>query len=648
MRIWKTSNPLINKGGPIIAPLQSPSPLLKDFGAWVPNTTERLSEGQPPILLFDIETDGLLPDLTRLHSLVIKNAVTGEVTSAHHDTLQPALDLLAAASVIAGHNVIGFDLPAIQKVYPAWKPKGHVFDTLNASRLIWPELANDDFAALRKHTLPEAFPKKLIGSHSLKAWGFRLGILKDEFGEGTDWQSWSPQMQSYCEQDVAVTEALFRHILSLNYSQTALALEFAFQEVISRQEQTGFPFNLKKAEQLYASLAAQREEISQALQASFPPKQVEEVFMPKVNNKTRGYVKGQPFIKRHTETFNPNSTAHIAERLREKYGWVPESFTPTGEPMLDEEALSSLPYPEAKQLAQHREINKIIAMLAEGKNGWLKLVTPDHRIHGRVTTNGTVTGRCTHSKPNLGQVPRRGELGKLCRELFEAPPGYVLVGADASGLELRVFGHFLARYDNGKYAHEVVHGDIHTANQKAAGLPTRDDAKVFVYAYLYGAGPVLLGALLHPDGTETQKKKAGLMMKKRFLSRTPAIKRLMDDLGKTLATRRWLKGIDGRILPVRSKHSALNLVFQSAGALLIKLATVLWHWKLEERGYVHGKDYAQVAHVHDEVQAIARPDIADEVGKLFVEAIAEAGEFFKFRVIMSGEYKIGNNWKETH
>lgn len=370
-----------------------------------------------------------------------------------------------------------------------------------------------------------------------------------------------------------------------------------------------------------------------------------------------GYVKGQPFIKRCIETFNPNSNFHIAERLRAKYGWVPTAFTPTGEPALDEDTLAALPYPEAKQLSQYRDLNKIIAMLAEGKAGWLKLVRPDGRdssrqcagrIYGRVTTNGAVTGRCTHSKPNLGQVPRRGELGKQCRELFEAPDGWVLVGADASGLELRVFGHFLARYDGGRYAREVIEGDIHTANMKAAGLATRDDAKTFIYAFLYGAGPVLLGAFLCPDGTEAQKKRAGLLLKKRFLTKTPAIKRLMDDLSKALAERSWLKGMDGRRLRVRSKHSALNLIFQSAGALLVKLATVLWHQKLEARGWVHGRDFAQVAHVHDEVQAIARPEIAEGVGRLFVEAIAEAGKHFGFRAPMTGEYKIGKNWKETH
>ena len=613
-----------------------------DYYSWVPTLASHTG-----CSLFDIETDGLLDKLTQLHSLVIEDTTTNTITSAHHTLLPSALDALANAPVIVGHNIICFDEPALQLIYPGWRPKGKMFDTLNASRLIWPEIKNDDFNAIRRGKLPD-FPKHLIGSHSLEAWGYRLGIYKGTFGKTTDWSSWSREMQTYCEQDVAVTKALFLHILKQEYSQEALALEMAFQQAIQRQEQHGFPFDTRKGEQLYATLAAQREEINQEFQKIFPPKTIEEVFVPKVNSKKFGYEKGVPFTKRREEVFNPNSNFHVAERLREKYGWVPEVFTPTGEPALDEETLGTLPYPEAKRLSAYRELNKIIAMLAEGKAGWLKLVKPDGRIYGRVTTNGAVTGRCTHSRPNLGQVPRRGNLGKMCRELFTAPDGYVLVGADASGLELRVFGHFLARYDGGRYAREVVEGDIHTANQKAAGLKSRDDAKQFIYQLLYGAGPVLLGALLVPDGNEAQKKRAGLMMKKRFVSRTPAIKRLTDDITKTLATRKWLKGIDGRRLNVRSKHSALNLIFQSAGAILVKLATVLWHEKLESRGYVHGKDYAQVAHVHDEAQAIARPEIADEVGQLFVEAIEEAGRHFGFRVNMTGEYKVGKNWMETH
>jgi hypothetical protein len=633
----------------------SANPQHRDYYSWVPGreTLEGLAATEAP-LIFDLETDGLLDSVSRLHCLVIHNPVSGETLSAHHEALPAALERLAQAPLLVGHNIIRYDLPVLNKLYPGWRPRGKAFDTLNATRLIWPEIADNDFNRGRRDPAFEAaFPKKLIGRHSLEAWGCRLGLHKGAFGKSADWAEWSAEMQEYCEQDVRVSTALFRHILAQDYSPEALALEMAFQERIFEQERYGFPFNRARAEKLYTELSAKREVIAQELQRVFPPRVVEEVFIPKVNNKIQGYIKGVPFIKRREEEFNPRSTAHIAARLKDKYGWLPAAFTPTGEPALDEEALEALPYPEAKKLAEYRELQKIVAMLAEGKAGWLKLVKDDGRIYGRVVTNGCVSGRCSHNSPNLGQVPKQGAYGPACRELFEAGPPdaggeWVLVGADASGLELRVFGHFLARYDGGKYAHEVVQGDIHTANQKAAGLATRDEAKTFIYAFLYGAGPVLLGALLRPDGTEEQKRKAGLALKRRFLARTPAIKKLLEDLSTTLNKRKWLRGLDGRRLHVRSKHSALNLIFQSAGACLMKLATVLWHEKMEAKGYKHGLDYVQVAHCHDEIQALARPRLAEEAGRLFVEAIEEAGRHFGFRVPMTGEYKIGKNWKETH
>ena len=577
---------------------------------------------------------------------------TGEVISAHHDDIPHALAVLEHAPVIVGHNIIGFDIIALQKVFPHWKPKGRIFDTLNASRLIWPELRDDDFAAARaaqRQCKSWPLPAALYGSHKLEAWGYRLGVYKGEFGKTTDWSVWTPEMQEYCEQDVEVTEALFRYILTKGYSKEALALEMAFQKCIAEQEIFGFPFDTAKAEALYADLMAQRAELDMELREIFPDKIEHESFTPKRSNKRYGYIEGKTITKTRIIAFNPKSNQHIADRLMEKYGWIPEQLTPTEDPMVDEGVLKSLQYPEAKLLVKYRELQKIIAMLAEGPTGWLKLVTPEGRIHGRVITNGTVSGRCSHSKPNLGQVPKKGDLGQRCRELFHAPKEWVMVGADASGLELRVFGHFLARYDGGRYAKEVIQGDVHTLNQKAAGLLTRDDAKTFIYAFLYGAGPVLLGAFIVPDGTPEQKKKAGLKLIGRFLSRTPAIKKLKEALSAILSTRKHLKGMEGRLLKVRSKHSALNLIFQSAGALMVKLATVLWHEKLAaEHGLVHGVDYKQVVHVHDEVQAVCKPEYAELVGKTFVEAIEAAGKHFAFRVAMTGEYKIGNNWKETH
>lgn len=635
-----------------------------NYWEWVPTSPEE------PALLFDIETDGLLDTVSVVHSNVIKDIQTGQVYSAHdHEgskvSIEQSLEILEKAPLIVGHNIIKYDIPAIQIVYPGWEPRGRVIDTLVCSRLIWPDLKDSDFRLARKNKL---FPKKLIGSHSLEAWGYRLGNFKDDFGKTTDWKNWSPEMQEYCEQDVEVTEALYRHILNQRYSSEAIALEHEFQRVIWLQEASGFPFDLEAAHDLYAELAAKRQELEDGLQEAFPPKVIEEEFVPKANNRKRGYIKGVPIIRRKEIPFNPGSRKQVAERLIENFGWEPEEYTPTGQPIVSEEVLNHLDYPEAKLIADYYLVQKRLGQLAEGKAAWLKLER-NGRIHGTVITNGAVTGRCTHNSPNVAQVPSVGvPYGEQCRALFHAPKGYVLMGCDASGLELRCLGHYMARYDGGAYIDVILNGDIHWANTQALGLVAdgeeRDEenehhnwarnkvAKRFIYAFLYGAGDELLGSLLEPDATPQRKKKLGAKLRKTFLSKTPALKRLVENVQNTAKKRGYLRGLDGRRLRVRSLHSALNTLLQSAGAIIMKEATVFLDWKLTrdphqfEAGYM--KDFWNAAHVHDEYQIICREEIGDTVGMAGVQAIRDAGTHLGFRCPLDGEYKLGRNWAETH
>lgn len=251
-------------------------------------------------------------------------------------------------------------------------------------------------------------------------------------------------------------------------------------------------------------------------------------------------------------------------------------------------------------------------------------------------TNGTVSGRCSHRNPNLAQVPAvRAPYGSQCRELFTAPKGKVLVGCDASGLELRALAGYLYPYDNGAYAKEILTGDIHTANQRAAGLETRDQAKTFIYAFLYGAGDAKIGEIVGGSSKE------GKRLKQSFMSKIPAIRRLTQAVADAVSVRGTLKGLDGRPLPCRSAHSALNLLLQSCGAVIMKQALV-------EFTAVATKPFEMHANVHDEVQFSCLPEWADELGSQFVNSIVKAGKTLKFKCPLDGEYKIGNNWKETH
>lgn len=349
-----------------------------------------------------------------------------------------------------------------------------------------------------------------------------------------------------------------------------------------------------------------------------------------------------------TVVFNPNSRDHISNRLMKIYGWKPVDRTPSGKPKVDETVLSKLPYPEAKKLAEYMMIQKIIGMLAEGDNAWLKL-QKDGRIHGSIITNGAVTGRATHSRPNVGQVPSvKKPLGAACRELFGT---YPQLGCDVSGLELRMLGHFMALHDNGEYAREVIEGDIHTINQKAAGLPTRDHAKTFIYAFLYGAGNGKIGSIVG------KSPMVGGKLRKKFLTKVPALKRLQSGVQAACETRGHLKGLDGRILHIRSSHAALNTLLQSAGALVCKQWIVEFVRLLKQHG-LYQTDVKIVAWVHDELQIeisenlVCSEENEDElrslVGDICVEAIERAGAHFNLRVPLTGEYKIGNNWKDCH
>ncbi len=637
---------------------------------------------------YDIETNGLYWEATVIHSLVLIDLDTEEVISCADQPgyvpIKDGLKLLMEAAVIIGHNTINFDNPTITKLCPWWKPKGLVLDTLIYSRVIFTDMREKDEPFRR-------VPPKLKGSHSLEAWGLRLRYWKGDYSKemeahGSDpWAAWNKEMQDYCVQDVQVTLFVWKRLQKEKLAPMAVWLEHMFAEIITHQHYFGFGFNEEGAVKLYGKLSKRRMEVARDMADSFPPKVVETVFIPKVNNKTRGYAKGVPFLKRKSVEFNPSSRQMIAERLIEK-GWEPTEFTPSGQPKVDETILSGLPYREAEVLAEHFLIEKRIGMVAEGKQAWLKLVRKG-RIHGSVNTNGAVTGRCTHSAPNVAQVPSvTAPYGAECRDLFGAfQPGWVQVGADASGLELRCLAHFMAKHDEGAYRDILLEGDIHWANVKALGLTTeerddtdplhklyRDGAKTFIYGFLYGAGAQKIGEIIQEivakakrDGLEykhLQKtffkgadnptvehlESAGKKLKKNFLNKTPALRKLRNNVKVVCQQRGHLRGLDGRKLVIRSAHSALNTLLQSAGSLIVKLATVLAFMELLNRKLKPGKDFGQMAHVHDEVQYSSKEKHAGMVGEVVLAAFKQAGERFSFKCPIDGEYKIGKTWKACH
>ena len=598
-------------------------------------------------LCFDLESDGLYDNVTVIHCIVIYDIQTKQTHKYGPTDITAALEHLANADVLIGQNILFYDVPVLQKLFPdTAKFRGRIIDTLICTQLIWPKEVLYD---LDTEQYPEV-PKNLKGRAGLKAWGYRLSNYKIEF---KDFSEYSEEMLAYCEQDVRVTLQLFQFIQKQNYAESALKLEHDFALAINKQVRAGFPFDVDACLDLVDVLRAKKDELHAKVMKVFPPIKQESVFVPKVNNKSRGYVKGEPFTKVTYQEFNPGSRQQIVSRLKGKYGWVPEELTDKGNPILDDEVLSALDYPEAKVLGEYLTIKKRLGQIADGEKAWLKYVNnQDSCMHGEVVTNGCITGRCAHRNPNMAQVPASySPYGKECRSLFHAPDGWDLLGVDAKALELRCLGGYLALWDDGEYANLVTDDsvDIHVYNQDKFGVPTRDIAKRLIYAMLYGCGNEKAGGIVDPNEKDPVRLKLlGRNAINGFMDGVPALKKLKQKLASAVQDRGYLRGLDGRALFCRSDFSALNVLLQGAGAMLMKQVIINTHNNLEAKGLVHGQDWVQHATIHDEIQLSCLKKHTALVKEQALLAFPQAQQFFAFRCEIEGDAKVGWSWDQTH
>ncbi len=588
--------------------------------------------------IWDLESDGLLDTISKIHCIVLRNVETDEVQKYGPDEeeIKAAMFVLMNAEEVIGHNIICYDIPALQKVYPGFDILGQVTDTLVLSQLIFTQLSDKD--GIKANRDPESFPRRLIGSHSLKAWGLRLKNLKGDYDGG--WENFSQEMLDYCVQDTSVTKDLYELAMSKGFSQQSIDLEHLMASICDRIGNNGWTFDKYKAQVLYGKLAQLRSDIEQGLDELFEPWETVETFVPKRNNKTLGYIEGEPFEKRKTIHFNPGSRRHIEFCLTKKYGWKPKKFTNTGHAQIDETVLGGLQYVEAQKLADFFLLQKRIGQLAEGPQAWLKRLDDDGRIRHRIVACGTVSGRAAHRSPNLAQVPKVGlKFGKECRELFTVPDGWFLVGSDLSGLELRCLAHYLK--DDGVYAKQILEGDIHTYNQKAAGLATRDESKRFIYSTMYGGGDQLIGKIAGGGA------KRGKELKAAFNKNIPAFAQLQNGLRSAFDKRGYIKGLDGRHLMVRSEHKLLSQLLQSAGAIICKQWVALCDREINLK---LGPDQAYiVGWIHDEIQVACKTEeVAENVGNIATRMARETGETLKVNLPISAEYSVGRTWAHTH
>ena len=544
-------------------------------------------------LVVDIETDSL--DATTIYCIVAKDLDEERIYTYHTDNVHHAKPLLESADILVFHNGVSFDAPVIKRLLGVNIPLSKIRDTLIMSQMADP---------MRD------------GGHSLDAWGKTFGYPKLEF---SDFSGYSDEMLTYCIRDVELTAKVYKALVPTlkGFSARSINLEHQVRAVIDKQEQNGFTLDVKNAMLLVARLSDESTKINNELQEVFKP-----ITQVRISEKTGKRLKDKVTV------FNPGSRKQIAERLQ-GLGVTFKKKTEKGNIIVDEKVLDGIDLPEAKAVARYMMLQKRVAQI----DSWLKAVKDDGRVHGRVITNGAVTGRMTHLSPNMAQVPAvSAPFGTECRSCWTVDEGNVLVGIDASGLELRMLAHYM---DDEDYTNEILNGDIHTANQRAAGLKTRTLAKTFIYAFLYGAGDAKIGAIVGGNSF------TGRGLKETFLSNTPSLERVRGDT-HIEAKSGVLTGLDGRKLRVRSEHAALNTLLQGAGAIVMKQALI----HLSDR--LKNIPHRFVANVHDEWQIETTKHYADTVGRIGVRAIRIAGETLNLRCPLDGEYRVGNNWAETH
>lgn len=591
-------------------------------------------------LVADLEADGFLQDMTTIWCLTIKDRETGERQtfsdhSANYPSLREGVDWLSEADQAVFHNGLGYDAWALLNMGFEIDHK-KILDTLVISRLIDPQMK----------------------AHSLKAWGERLGNHK---GDWTDFSRFDEEMLRYCEQDVEVTDAIYSHLMPQmqQHSDQAIRLEHDVAWIIEMQRQNGFRLDVAACHELVGELLQEREDHTRALREIFPPifipEKKGEVITPKVNNAKRGITKGHPYCKVKVQVFNPGSDQQKAERLK-RLGWKPKEFTPTGQPKVGYEILASLPFDEAKALARYDRIEKMLGQIT-GSEGWFKHLQGE-RVHGSVNTNGARTGRMTHFAPNMAQVDKKEP---RMRAVWIPRAGWMLVGCDAEGLEARMLAHYLAKYDKGRYGKAVHEGnskdgtDVHTMNQKAAGLHLRNSAKRLLYAMMYGGGDAKLGKIVVEDALEAghpkpkgSLKDIGASVRAALMKGVLGLDKVIEGVQFKAQKRGWLKGLDGRRIICPEKRLALNTLLQGAGAIVMKHALVVFHERAEHEFGAHGSTWAYCANVHDEVQIECQPEIAEQIGQSFADSITQAGIDLNVRCPLVGSYIVGSNWKETH
>ena len=563
-------------------------------------------------IIWDIETDAL--DATVIHLLVAKFVgKEGYYIFRDAENFRAFYEDNDDAEWI-GHNSIAFDSVVLSRLWGITIPLGKQSDTLVMSRLWEPTL----------------------DGHSLEAWGNRFGEAKIPFKE---FSVYSEEMKVYCKRDVKITERVYKHLnrMLTCFSMESIRLEHATQYIISEQIRNGFLLDKEVASDIYTGALTEANRIEEAVIKFFPPI-VTERYSEKTGKR----------LKDDVESFNLASPNQIVKRLDE-LGWKPTVSTKTGKSWkICQENLNTIPdtLPDGTPMPQCiKDLKKwkILETRWKTAKDWLDRMDGDGRVHGQVIIPGTVTHRASHQNPNMANIPsittERGLSGLFayeCREAWTVPRGFKLVGTDAAGIQLRVLAHYM---NDPTYTKTLLEGDIHTFNKNALGEYCKDrpTAKTFIYAWLLGAGQAKVAQILN-----CSVRQAGEAMDN-FLRSIPALKELKRKAAMA-AQRGYLVSLDGRRIKIESEHKALSVYLQGGETIIMRMANYLWYTQAKKNKI----KFKQTVWVHDEWQTETEESKAEELGKLQVQSIIDTGEHFDLNCPLDGEYKIGNNWAETH
>lgn len=605
--------------------------------------------------IFDIETNGFYQDCTTIHCVALKRiGIDSDVQLYTQSNINDALDILENSEVLIGHNIIQFDIPVLEKFYPSRKFTHNVLDTFNLSCIVFPQRQKHGLEDWGKDLGFEKFNPMTGKEYTDEEWKERKKTKNEA------WDKYTSEMGAYCQQDVRVAELVLWQCNVDEIPKSVIELSNKFSWCISQQVINGHKIDTENLLKLNAQIEQDEVVAANELLSKLPSFTDYTFKVYKRANKNKNIKAGDIACIEVVTPFNLSSTYHWMRYLKEKYDFNPPLVRRKGKdeptPSLDDEVLASIEdkYSEIKDLLLWKTANKIRKMIYNSDNSLYNLLDKDGIIHGKVYTDGTVSGRCSHSKPNLSTMPSvrtddngpiKGIKGKYAyevRNLFIPHDGYVQVGFDAKGLEYMCLAHYI---NDRHFSVDIIeNGDIHTWTQQTLGFETRRQAKTFEYAYLYGAGKKKLAeGLSAGTGVKYTVDDVNKAISK-FVEALPGLGTLQDNLKNQYQQKGTITGLDGRELQARSEHSLLNLLLQSSGAVVMKNCLVYLREELSKTDV----DYKFTLNVHDEIQASVRPEHVEKYKRCVYKAVDKVNTNLHLNCKLQVDIKAGRSWAECH